>query len=104
METRDRELFFVTDEELHREIFTLSGYPNVWTLVRDAKVQLDRVRRLYTAYAVRTPMLFQERTRIVDLLEAGDVENGVEVVATHANRVYQLAPGLKAEYPEYFAN
>ncbi|HVK23126.1 MAG TPA: GntR family transcriptional regulator [Actinokineospora sp.] len=103
VEAHDPERFFATDEELHREIFRLSGYPNVWNVVLGSKVQLDRVRRLYTAHAVRSPMLFDEHTRIVDLLEAGDVENGVELVATHTNRVNLLAPGLKAEHPAFFA-
>src|SRR3954452_9781655 len=45
-ERGDMEEFFQTDEEVHQLVFALGGVPQIWQVVRGAKVHLDRLRRL----------------------------------------------------------
>ena len=97
------ERFFELDEEFHQEIFRLAGFPHAWTVVRSAKLQLDRVRRLVVPQAIRNRTLIEEHTRIADLLERRDGEAGSLAVAEHALQVLELAPAIRAEFPEYFS-
>jgi len=100
--TQDVEAFFASDEDLHQEIFRLGGHPDAWTVVRRSKLQLDRLRRLIIPAAIASRDLIEEHARIVDLLEAGDVEAGVRLITDHSGHVLRQAPDVRTRYPEYF--
>ena len=99
---QDAELFFVTDEDLHQEIFRLGGHPHVWNVVRQSKLQLDRLRRLVIPDAISSSWLIDEHTQLVDLLEDGDVDAGVDLVTRHSRHVLHQAPQFRARFPDYF--
>lgn len=99
----DRDGFFAADEQLHEQIFVLSGYPRAWTAMQSMKLQLDRVRRLSLPEPHVIRALIAEHTAIVDAIEAGDSRKGRALVRKHSGRVNQYAPALKAQYPDYFA-
>lgn len=102
--SRDVEAFFVSDENLHQEIFRLGGYPGVWNVVRRSKLQLDRLRRLILPEAVTTRELIDEHIRIVDLLESRDVEAGVQLITAHSRHVLNQSGTVQAQYPGYFTS
>jgi DNA-binding GntR family transcriptional regulator len=102
--TGDVEAFFVSDEDLHQEVFRLGGHPGVWGVVQRSKLQLDRLRRLILPEALRTRDLVDEHTAIVDLLEARDVATGVEVIRHHSRLVLEQAAHVRAAHPEYFVS
>lgn len=101
---KDAEAFFASDEDLHQEIFRLAGYASVWNLVRRSKIQLDRLRRLIIPDSLNSRDLIDEHTRIVDLLEAADVEAGVELIEVHALHVLKQAPQVRAAHPSLFTS
>jgi GntR family transcriptional regulator, rspAB operon transcriptional repressor len=94
--------FFDTDEELHQEIFRLGRHPEVWSVVRRTKLQLDRLRRVILPEAIATRSLIDEHQQIVSLLERRDVEAGVELVTLHARHVLDDLPEIRSHYPAYF--
>jgi DNA-binding GntR family transcriptional regulator len=98
----DVDTFFDTDEDLHQEVFRLGGHPDVWTVVQHAKLQLDRLRRLILPEALRTRDLIDEHARIVDLLAARDVDQGVEVIRRHSRHVLRQAADVRIAHPDYF--
>lgn len=98
----DSEAFFRTDEELHQEIFRLSGHVGAWNVILRSKLHLDRLRRLILPEVMSSRALVTEHTRIVDLLEAGDVEAGCELINEHSTHVIKQAPSIRAEYPDFF--
>ena len=98
----DPEGFFVTDEALHQEIFRLSGFPRTWSIVRNSKIQLDRLRRLIIPHVVIRRDTIDEHIGIVDHMEAGDTEAGVALITEHSQHVLTLAPGIRADRPTYF--
>ncbi|MET8871922.1 GntR family transcriptional regulator [Nocardia sp. NPDC004604] len=99
---RDVEDFFVSDEDLHQEIFRLAGYPGVWSMIRRSKLQLDRLRRLAFSETVITRDVIDEHIRIVDLLENRDVEEGMRLITEHSRHVLDQADRVRSEYPGYF--
>lgn len=98
----DYDAFFEADEALHSEIFALSGYPGAWQAVQRMKLQLDRLRRLAQPDAASIRNLIDEHRLIVDALEARDVDGGRRLISRHARRAHDLAPALRAQYPDYF--
>jgi DNA-binding GntR family transcriptional regulator len=98
----DAGAFFDTDEELHREIFRLGRYPEVWSVVRRSKLQLDRLRRLILPEAIATRGLIDEHQQVVSLLERRDVEAGVELITLHARHVLDELPEVRSRFPAYF--
>lgn len=99
---KDAEAFFASDEDIHQEIFRLAGYASVWNLVRRSKIQLDRLRRLIIPESLNSRDLIDEHTRIVDFLEAGEVEAGAELIEVHALHVLKQAPQVRAAHPSFF--
>jgi DNA-binding GntR family transcriptional regulator len=96
--------FFDTDEELHQEIFRIGRHPEVWSVVRRSKLQLDRLRRLVLPELIKTRDLLEEHRRIVSLLQARDVEAGVQLVTTHARHVLDDLPEFMSQHPAYFTS
>jgi len=100
----DVDAFFVADEALHEQIFTLSGYPGAWTAMQPMKLQLDRLRRLSLPDRATVDALITEHTAIVDALEAGDVDGGSAEIRRHARRVQAYGPKLREQHPELFTS
>lgn len=101
---QDGNAFFESDEALHHEVFRLAGHPTVWNLVRGAKSQLDRLRRVHLPEVLDSRQIIDEHIRIVDLLEAGDLAAGVELIEQHALQILGMASRLRAARPEYFTS
>lgn len=102
--TQEADLFFITDEDLHQEIFRLGGHPDVWDVVRQSKLQLDRLRRLVIPDAISSRWLIDEHSQLVDLLEDGDVDAGVQLIQEHAGHVLRQAPQFRSRFPGYFTS
>jgi DNA-binding GntR family transcriptional regulator len=102
-EAHDLDDFFAADEALHEQIFTASGYRAAWLLMQPMKMHLDRLRRLSLPDPATVRSLIAEHTAIVDALEAGDSDVGRAHIRSHARRVMENGPVLRAKHPEYFA-
>ncbi|AOW94099.1 hypothetical protein BFN03_19305 [Rhodococcus sp. WMMA185] len=100
---RDEELFFASDEALHRTMFELAGFPGAWEVVQSKKLQLDRLRRLTLPEHSTTRELITEHTAIVEALKNRDVAVGRKVICDHLRRVLTQLPRLQHEHPQYFA-
>lgn len=100
----DEELFFAADEALHQRIFRLAGYPGVWDVVEGTKLHMDRLRRLTLPEHHTIEELIDEHTRIVDALEARDVDGGRQVIQDHSRRALTHLPRLRGEHPHFFSD
>jgi DNA-binding GntR family transcriptional regulator len=96
------EQFFAADEEFHKEIFRLSGHVGSWPVVQQAKLQLNRVRRLSLPEKATTRALIDEHRLIAEALKDRDIAQGRAHVTTHARRVLERAPDLQDLHPDYF--
>jgi DNA-binding GntR family transcriptional regulator len=98
----DIDTYLDTDEKLHQNVFELAGLGRIWDVVRRAKVQLDRLRRLSLARTISNPVLVEEHQLIVDCLRTLDEKRGIEVIERHATRILHTIDEHRALYPEYF--
>lgn len=101
-ETGDLEAFFQTDEDLHQLVFALAGVPQIWQVVRGAKIHLDRLRRLNLSGAIANPEIAAEHQQIVDAITAHDESAGLRVIHRHSTRIIGDTGKLREEFPDYF--
>lgn len=100
----DIDTFFDTDEKLHQNVFELAGVGRIWNVVRRAKIQLDRLRRLSLPRVVGNPALVEEHQLIVDCLNSRNETLGVEVIQRHATRIFHTIEDHRSLYPDYFSD
>jgi DNA-binding GntR family transcriptional regulator len=98
----DQEEFIQTDEELHQLVFALAGVPQIWQVVRGAKVHLDRLRRLNLSAAIANPEIPAEHQQIVDAIVGRHEAAGLQVIHRHSTRIIADTGKLREEFPDYF--
>lgn len=99
----DLDRVFAADEAMHEQIFVMGGYGGVWQTVRQAKLQLDRLRMLSETHSATLVELMNDHERILAALEKHDVTAGRRHVRAHAQRAIEKTPILREKYPQYFA-
>lgn len=76
------ELLYELDDEMHHKFACIARRPNVWQLVSDVKVHMDRARR-FTFTDMQVPRIVEQHTRIVDAIEEGQAEAASAVIREH---------------------
>lgn len=97
----DPTVFYNLDEEFHETLCNISGHVHVWSLIREQKAHMDRIRYL-TLSESRRPQVVQEHREIVDLLAENDLHGAEESLRAHFAGVTVALSGLREEYPSYF--
>ena len=95
-------VFYTSDEAMHLEIARIAGLPLVWDYIAEAKVQMDRVRRLSLSRAQSFDSLIAQHRRIVTAIAAN---NRAEIEASLQEHLRQVLPdidALRESQPEFF--
>ncbi len=98
----NEELFFQTDEGFHATIAEMAGYPGIWTIIQQLKVQVDRYRWLTVSLESIMERAMSEHTAIFEAIEARDVNLAVQQMDTHLDRLKSRIVGDWDSYPDYF--
>jgi DNA-binding GntR family transcriptional regulator len=101
-EAGDEEAFHAADEAFHAAIAEAAGFPGIWTLVQQVKIQVDRFRRLTLPQAGRMARVQRDHSEIVAALEARDGERAAVAMAAHLDRLQASLAGIIRAYPDYF--
>jgi DNA-binding GntR family transcriptional regulator len=95
-----RERFFELDEEFHREICERAGVGFTWSLIREQKAHMDRVRFLSLAF--NTGEVLREHRAIFDGLVARDVEACTTAMREHMRRIDSVIARVRLTHPGLF--
>lgn len=98
----DQEAFHEADEAFHEAIADLSGHPGIWRTVRQAKMQIDRCRRLTLPALGRMGQVIAEHRVIAAAIGRGDAAAARAAMQTHLGAVLPDATRLAAIHPDYF--
>ncbi|MBV9078709.1 MAG: GntR family transcriptional regulator [Methylobacteriaceae bacterium] len=98
----DQDSFHEADEAFHETVAALSGHPGIWRVVRQAKRQIDRCRRLTLPALGRMGQVIAEHRIILGAIEAGDVPAAREAMRAHLAAVLPDARLLAERHPDYF--
>jgi DNA-binding GntR family transcriptional regulator len=94
--------FHGLDEEFHRVLAQQSGHPSVWTAIDQAKVQIDRVRRLSLPDPGRPAVAIAQHEAVLAALVARDVRAAGTAMRRHLREVLKILDELHARAPAFF--
>ena len=92
----DPEAFYHADEEFHLAIAEAAGFPGVWPLVLQVKVQVDRYCHLTLPTPGRMDRLFREHKAIADGIARHDGDQASAALDIHIGGLMAdlaVAPG-----------
>jgi GntR family transcriptional regulator, rspAB operon transcriptional repressor len=99
----DRPGFHRLDLSFHDLLIGAAGFPRVRAMVENARLALDRVRRLL-ASPRRHVVTFQEHVAIVDAIEAGQAEAARTAMLAHIEAVMVELEAFSQTHPQVFAD
>lgn len=88
------------DDEFHRAIVETSGFPAVWTLIRQARAELDRLRHMTTNVPGRSPSAIREHADILDALRTGDADLCQKTLQRHLDISFDVILSVFEEGPQ----
>jgi DNA-binding GntR family transcriptional regulator len=94
--------FIDYDDQFHRTINELSGYPRLWRVISGAKAQLDRVRHLSAPLPGQSNRVLSQHRAIVEALARRNVERCVKALSHHLDDAYDRLTILLREHGEMF--
>lgn len=94
--------FHDADEAFHEAVAGLAGHPNIWRLLRQVKVQIDRARRLTLPALGRMDQVVAEHLAIRDAVAGGDAAAARAAMTAHLGVVVPDVARLRETHPDYF--
>lgn len=98
--TGDRVGFHGLDDDFHRRICEMASLDFAWTLIRDTKAQMDRVR--YLSLAVGAESALHEHHAILAALHARDPAAAVARIREHLSQIEGILARFRLSDPQYF--
>ncbi|PRX08068.1 GntR family transcriptional regulator [Martelella mediterranea] len=96
----DKTGFHVLDDAFHKQICELSGHGDAWSLIRDHKAHMDRVRYLSLSFGAESAL--NEHTVILDAIEAHDEDAAVEAMRSHLAQIAKIVERINVSHPAFF--
>lgn len=100
----ERDRFHDADEAFHAAIAAAAGYPGIWALIQQVKVQVDRYRRLTLPVPGRMAQVVKEHRPIVAAIEARDPARAASAMARHLNSLRASIGDVRELNPNYFVD
>lgn len=91
--------FMAADDGFHAELLRIGGRPVVWTLIRDAKAQLDRVRYLSLHDPDWLRAMLAQHAGITAAVVAGDAAGAEAAMRAHLRTVLAAVERIGAWQP-----
>jgi DNA-binding GntR family transcriptional regulator len=98
----DTGAFHETDEAFHEAIAVIARHPGIWRVVRQAKVQIDRARRLTLPAPGRMNHVIAEHRTVRDAIARHDAAAARAAMQQHLNAVIVDIGELVGSRPDYF--
>ena len=104
IEDSDHERFYQEDDNFHALIAEVAGFPGIWTLIQQVKLQVDRYRHLTMQERKSLRSTYEEHSNIVAAIEQKDPALAVTAMNIHMD-LERLQMSVVTELdvtPEYF--
>jgi GntR family transcriptional regulator, rspAB operon transcriptional repressor len=98
----DHATFLARDDELHRAFAAAIRYEDVWRMLHNVKLQMDRVRYLSLRDATPTIRLIRQHEALVDAIEAKTPDKAEAIIQQHLSELLSSLPQLVSRLPHYF--
>lgn len=98
IEADDKKRFHQLDDEFHRVICEIAGAGFAWSLIRENKAHMDRVRYLSLNVGARTAL--EDHERILAAMDAGDGALAQVTMRSHLGRILGVVEQLRQQSGE----
>ncbi|MDR6101607.1 DNA-binding GntR family transcriptional regulator [Agrobacterium larrymoorei] len=100
---QDYDQSFAVDNNFHRLVCTMAGFPDIWQAIHNATGQLDRIRR----YAIPRSGYFdeveQEHQAIYQAIKSGDADGAYNLMRRHLDDIAAVVEYVFADQPNLIA-
>ncbi|TPW30931.1 GntR family transcriptional regulator [Martelella alba] len=96
----DKLRFHELDDNFHKLISEISGHGYAWSLIRDHKAHMDRVRYLSLSFGAQAAI--DEHAFIVSAIKAGNGTAAVEAMRDHLSRIGTIVERIHLSHPAFF--
>jgi DNA-binding GntR family transcriptional regulator len=96
----ERLKFHELDDGFHRTISEIAGHPRAWSLIRDQKVHLDRVR--YMSLTSGAQSALDEHHQILGFMRAGDWEQTEAHLRLHLSSILKILGQVRTTHSHFF--
>ena len=101
MEAGERILFHALDDEFHRLICEFADLAFAWSVIKENKAHMDRVRYLSLFFGARSA--FEDHLEILAALQAHDPVKAADAMRVHLSRIVQIIATIRKDRNQYFA-
>jgi DNA-binding GntR family transcriptional regulator len=98
----DSDAFHRADEMFHATIAEVAGYPGIWTLIQQVKVNVDRYRLLTLPQQGRIARVIVEHEAILNAIEAHDAAGARTAMEIHLESLLENISVTQNINPEFF--
>lgn len=98
--TGNREAFHALDDAFHQHICALTGHAYAWTLIREKKAHMDRVRFLSLTFGA--PRAVEEHRDILAAMRSGDPAAAGAAMRAHLGRIEDILARIRVTHGEHF--
>jgi DNA-binding GntR family transcriptional regulator len=99
---KDGDAFHRADEMFHATIAEVAGYPGIWTLIQQVKVNVDRYRRLTLPQQGRIARVIAEHEAILSAIAAHDAPGARTAMEIHLESLLDNISVTQNINPEFF--
>lgn len=103
-QTGDEAPFFEADEAMHAALMRIAGHERTWKVVENAKLHLDRVRRLAVRSTAKRASILEEHHAVIDRVIHRDAAGAISAMTTHLRRVFESVEPVMADHPQFFTD
>jgi GntR family transcriptional regulator, rspAB operon transcriptional repressor len=96
---QDYDQSFAVDNDFHRLICTMAGFPDVWQTIHNATGQLDRIRRFAIPRSGYFDEVEQEHRAIYEAIRAGDADRAHDLMRRHLDDIAAVVEYVFADQP-----
>jgi len=79
--------FHVLDNDFHKLISDVSGFPGIWTIIQQVKIHSDRYRLLTLPQEGRLARVIEEHSAVIDCMKAGDKTGAAAAMGFHLGKL-----------------
>ena len=101
VKARERVLFHALDDEFHRMICDATNLAFAWTVIREHKAHMDRVRYLSLAFGAQSAL--DDHKAILAAIEAHDPPRAAAAMREHLSRIHGIIATIRQDRDQYFA-
>lgn len=96
------EYFDEADEAFHELIAVIADYPDIWAMIKQLKVQINRTRRLILQDEGVMKMKLEEHALIIDAIENKKAALASSLMEEHMEQMDKIIVEKLKKTPEYF--